>query len=351
MDISYSTSFVLIGVRTPQFGMYVFRERTQGEDAMATQITSNQVKLFLLDADTSLRRLQSLYRAQDVGAAQQGSNSHLIYQNALLTLLGQIALFPNIHSTLQDSLICVGRANNSVEGLESILLTLLNAAAVTGDNQRFQQTLALWTDVGASTNSSISSDLNPVLFYNVTNKSLTVVPGGGIDPLRPSGSQHALTKDQAALVKALERIVGSFIISNVFGGKNPLDDVPADVKNDIRTIQAGAELIGVAFLAVGALGISLGPAGVIVAGVIFVASFLYDSFQQASEAKDGLSSAQAVDVTIAPTTISEGTLVSNGDGTVSLVTTTSSEGGIIGTGPSADTVSTGIGVDSSILGI
>src|SRR5690348_15930633 len=132
---------------------------------MAAQITSDKANLFLTETDTALRRLQRLSIAQDASEPGQVNDLDLTYRNSLLTVLGQIALFPDDHSALHSSLLRVANEEGSLEGLEPILLTLLNAAAVSSDDQLFQEGLALWSDLGAKTTTA-SPSRNSILFYN-----------------------------------------------------------------------------------------------------------------------------------------------------------------------------------------
>jgi uncharacterized membrane protein YgcG len=268
---------------------------------MTVQATSDKAKLFLLDADTALRRLQRLYVAKDARGARQVNDFHLNYRNALLTLLGQIALFPDVHSSLHSSLLRVAREEGSLEGLEPVLLTLLNAAGASSDHQRFQEALSLWTDIGAKTSTSLPSpNSNSILFYNVTNKAMTVLTLDGLDSIRPGGAQFQTLKSPSALGRYIERYVGSVIISNVFGGQNPFDALPNDVKDDIKGIQDTATTVAAALTTALALGLISGLVGPIVVAVIFVANAIVDGIQDANQVANDLSSARTFSVKIPP---------------------------------------------------
>ena len=111
-------------------------------------------------------------------------------------MLGQIEVTPQILPTLFPALLQTAQTTGSFDGLESVFLTLLNAAEASGNQPYVTAAIHDWRKIGKATSvpsAANVSSYDPVLFYNVTDRTLTLLSFDALAQLRPGGSNFGLS--------------------------------------------------------------------------------------------------------------------------------------------------------------
>jgi hypothetical protein len=123
------------------------------------------------------RRIMWFYPAPIGWARLQrlhNSGSSGEYTRALSAALGQtIAAHPDLHASLFRTLLSHIAFSRTIEGVESLYLTLLHSAAFHGQTALYRVGLAAWTAYGPPR--ITGGDLGFTLFYNVATTTFTIL--------------------------------------------------------------------------------------------------------------------------------------------------------------------------------
>jgi hypothetical protein len=96
------------------------------------------------------------------------------YRRALAAALGQIiAAHPDLHAELFRTLLSHIAFSRTIEGVESLYLTLLHSAAFHGQSALYKVGLSAWTAYGPPR--TTGGDLGFTLFYNVATTTFTIL--------------------------------------------------------------------------------------------------------------------------------------------------------------------------------
>jgi hypothetical protein len=96
------------------------------------------------------------------------------YRRALAAALGQvIAAHPELHAALFRTLLSHIAFSRTIDGIESLYLTLLHSAAFHGQDALYKVGLSAWTAYGPPR--ATGGDLGFTLFYNVATTTFTIL--------------------------------------------------------------------------------------------------------------------------------------------------------------------------------
>lgn len=149
-------------------------------------------RIFYDEPDVVFELLKSFYSIPDAESTADTAIRQIFYCNSLSHILAQIHHYPDSQIDIFSALVDYIEKTNSLEGLESVFLTLIGSSKVVEDEKLVKRGVGAWLKTAKTVT---VTPVSPAVYYNSTKdilffispETVTKIKGGGFtDPVDPS---------------------------------------------------------------------------------------------------------------------------------------------------------------------
>jgi uncharacterized membrane protein YgcG len=169
--------------------------------------------LFLVGPPSKVwSQVQKIYTKRDEDSAPLTNVRRSLYRNVLLSLFNRIGAERESRPVLLRGLLQHVRETESFDGLESIFLTLANAAELEGQHEVFESGINLWCQFGRA---PWVAGAGPLVFFDVADGAITFFSAEVAASLRPGAAYASVIEGKHHLGRRLAEL-GLFRIEQSF---------------------------------------------------------------------------------------------------------------------------------------